>query len=107
MIRDQLRHFEDERYPQLLLQLEGLSKPKPVAPPSKIPNHTTPPVEGGKPQATAPTSVVAEPRLVPARTIKVRYPKPWLANEAELDEYLKQQREAWLKEIQAGNRVQV
>jgi len=107
MIRDQLRHFEDERYPQLLLQLEGLAKPKPVAPPSKIPNDTTPPVEGGKPQATAPTSVVAEPRLVPARTIKVGYPKPWLANEAELDEYLKQQREAWLKEIQAGNRVQV
>jgi len=107
MIRDQLRHFEDERYPQLLLQLEGLAKPKPVAPPSKIPNDTTPPVEGGKPQATAPTPVVAEPRLVPARTIKVGYPKPWLANEAELDEYLKQQREAWLKEIQAGNRVQV
>ena len=107
MIRDQLRHFEDERYPQLLLQLEGLAKPKPVAPPSKLPNDTTPPVEGGKPQATAPTSVVAEPRLVPARTIKVGYPKPWLANEAELDEYLKQQREAWLKEIQAGNRVQV
>lgn len=107
MIRDQLRHFEDERYPQLLLQLEGLAKPKPVAPPSKIPNDTTPPVEGGKPQATAPTSVVAEPRLVPARTIKVGYPKPWLANEAELDEYLKQQRQAWLKEIQAGNRVQV
>lgn len=107
MIRDQLRHFEDERYPQLLLQLEGLAKPKPVAPPSKIPNDTTPQVESGKPQATAPTSIVAEPRLVPARTIKVGYPKPWLANEAELDEYLKQQREAWLKEIQAGNRVQV
>ncbi|MBC3881560.1 BREX system P-loop protein BrxC [Undibacterium sp. LX40W] len=107
MIRDQLRHFEDERYPQLLLQLEGLAKPKPVALPPNIPNDTTPPVEGGKPQATAPTSVVAEPRLVPARTIKIGYPKPWLANEAELDEYLKQQREAWLKEIQAGNRVQV
>lgn len=102
MIRDQLRHFEDQRYPQLLLQLEGMSKPKPVVPPSNIPNDTTPPVEG-----TAPTPVVAEPRLVPARTIKVGYTKPWLANEAELDDYLKQQREAWLKEIQAGNRVQV
>ncbi|MNC67868.1 hypothetical protein D3C75_1184080 [compost metagenome] len=50
---------------------------------------------------------VAEPRLVPARTIKVGYSKPWLASEAELDDYLRQQREAWLKEIQAGNRVQI
>lgn len=105
MIRDQLRHFEDERYPQLLLQLEGLAKPKPVAPPMNTPSDTTPPVEGGEPAAAAP--VIAEPRLVPARTIKVGYAKPWLASEAELDEYLKQQREAWLKEIQAGNRVQV
>jgi hypothetical protein len=107
MIRDQLRHFEDERYPQLLLQLEGLSKPKPVTPPPNIPTGTTPPVDGGKPQATAPTPVVVEPRLVPARTIKVGYAKPWVASESELDEYLKQQREAWLREIQAGNRVQV
>lgn len=107
MIRDQLRHFEDERYPQLLLQLEGLARPKPVAPSPKTPNDTTPPAEGGKPQATAPTPVVAEPRVVPARTIKVGYAKLWLASEAELDEYLKQQRDAWLKEIQAGNRVQV
>jgi hypothetical protein len=107
MIRDQLRHFEDERYPQLLLQLEGLAKPKPVAPPPNTPGDTTPPVEGSKPQATAPAPTAAEPRLVPARTIKVGYAKPWLASESELDEYLKQQREAWLKEIQAGNRVQV
>ncbi len=107
MIRDQLRHFEDERYPQLLLQLEGLAKPKPVAPPPNTPGDTTPPVEGSKPQAATPAPTAAEPRLVPARTIKVGYAKPWLASESELDEYLKQQREAWLKEIQAGNRVQV
>ncbi|MNY54164.1 hypothetical protein D3C86_1899990 [compost metagenome] len=50
---------------------------------------------------------VADLRLVPARTIKVGYSKPWLASEAELDDYLQQQREAWLKEIQAGNRVQI
>lgn len=107
MIRDQLRHFEDERYPQLLLQLEGLAKPKPVVPPPITPNDTTPSIEDNKPHDAAPKPVVAEPRLVPARTIKVAYAKPWLASESELDEYLKQQREAWLKEIQAGNRVQI
>lgn len=107
MIRDQLRHFEDERYPQLLLQLEGLAKPKPVTLPPNVPTGTTPPVYDGKPAVIAPTPVVAEPRLVPARTIKVGYAKPWLSCESELDEYLQQQREVWLKEIQAGNRVQV
>ena len=107
MIRDQLRHFEDERYPQLLLQLEGLAKSKPVTPQPNVPTGTTPPVDDDKPVTTALTPVVAEPRLVPARTIKVGYAKPWLSNESELDDYLKQQRDAWLKEIQAGNRVQI
>ena len=50
---------------------------------------------------------VAEPRIVQARQIKVGYGKPWLTSEAELDDYLQKQREAWLKEIQAGNRVQI
>ena len=107
MIRDQLRHFEDERYPQLLLQLEGLAKPKPATPSTNIPAGTPHPIDFYKPVAKAAPDQVAEPRLVPARTIKVIYAKPWLASESELDEYLKQQREAWLKEIQAGNRVQI
>ncbi|MOA31152.1 hypothetical protein D3C78_1522950 [compost metagenome] len=50
---------------------------------------------------------VAEPRIVQSRHIKVGYPKPWLTSETELDDYLQKQREAWLKEIQAGNRVQI
>lgn len=106
MIRDQLRHFEDERYPQVLLQLEGLAKPKSAATPSTSPGAGQR-LDGGKPATTTPSAAVAEPRLVPARTIKVAYAKPWLASEPELDDYLQQLREAWLKEIQAGNRVQV
>jgi hypothetical protein len=107
MIQNQLRHFEDERYPQLLLELEGLAKPKSVMPPPSAPDGAPPQSDGGKPATTILPPVVVEPRLVPARTIKVGYAKPWLASESELDEYIKQQREAWLKEIQAGNRVQV
>lgn len=107
MIRDQLRHFEDERYPQLLLQLEGLAKPKSVTPPPNTPTGTKQPIDDNRRVIVASTPSVPEPRLVPARTIKVGYAKPWLASESELDEYLKQQREAWLKEIQAGNRVQI
>jgi hypothetical protein len=107
MIRDQLRHFEDALYPQVLLELEGLVKPKSVTPPPSTPEGDSPQSDGGKPAPTILPPVVAEPRLVPARTIKVGYAKPWLASESELDDYLHQLREAWLKEIQAGNRVQV
>ena len=62
---------------------------------------------GTSPSTARTAAPPAEPKLVPARTIKVSYAKPWLANEAELDDYLQKQREAWLREIQAGNRVQI
>ena len=105
MIRDQLRHFEDERYPQLLLQLEALAKPTPVTP--NAPARPSSQPQDGVAASPTPMPVATEPKLVPARTIKVAYAKPWLASESELDDYLKQQREAWLKEIRAGNRVQI
>jgi len=100
MIRDQLRRFEDKDYPRLLLKLEQMARPAPSDPAPEIASLGT----GG---ATARFTPAPEPKLVAARTIKVGYPKPWLASEAELDDYLRKQREAWLKEIQAGNRVQI
>lgn len=110
MIRDQLRAFEENQYAQLLLKLERMARPQPT--PAPVPPVQAPPAAGKSSIDSAPAPVehppeVAEPRLVPARTIKVGYSKPWLASEAELDDYLQQQREAWLKEIQAGNRVQI
>ena len=109
MIRDQMRAFEDNQYAELLLKLERLARPQPASDP--IP-PVSPPPAGHKgidypPPPSAAPSKVAESRLVSARTIKVVYSKPWLASESELDDYLRQQREAWLKEIQAGNRVQI
>ena len=103
MIRDHLRRFEDDQYPQLLLKLEQLAQPA-----NPLPAYApTQPAAGNAPEPVTPPSWVAEPRIVPARSIRVSYPRPWLANEAELDDYLQKQREAWLKEIQAGNRVQI
>lgn len=100
MIRDQLRRFEDEDYPRLLLQLEQMARPAPS-------DRATEPSSPGPSGATPTFTPAPEPKLVAARTIKVGYAKPWLASEAELDDYLRKQREAWLKEIQAGNRVQI
>jgi len=110
MIRDQLRAFEENQYAQLLLKLERMARPQPM--PAPVSPVQAPPAAGKSSIDSPPAPVEhppknAEPRLVPARTIKVGYSKPWLASEAELDDYLQQQREAWLKEIQAGNRVQI
>ena len=109
MIRDQLRHFEESRFSQLLVQLEQWGKPAQPAPaPAAQPAAGAP--AAGEPQATAtvaPKPATPEPKVVPARTIRVDYAKAWLTSEAELDDYLNKQREAWLKEIQAGNRVQI
>ena len=117
MIRDQLRRFEEDRFPQLLVQLEQLAKP----PASTNTSGSTGDLGGspvdstvgtgsnGSTGGSTPTQAkpAMEPKLVPARTIRINHPKPWLASEAELDEYLQKLREAWLKEIQAGNRVQI
>ncbi|MBL8506198.1 MAG: BREX system P-loop protein BrxC [Methylobacillus glycogenes] len=103
MIRDQLRHFEEVRYPHLLAMLEQWARLQP----EKQPDLPDSPGEGTPRTSAQPTGTVVEPRIVPARTIQVGYAKPWLSTEAELDDYLQKQRMAWLKEIQAGHRVQI
>lgn len=109
MIRDQLRHFEETRVSQLLVQLEQWGNPAQPAPaPAAQPAAGA--SAAGEPKATATLAAkpaTPEPKVVPARTIRVDYAKAWLTSEAELDDYLNKQREAWLKEIQAGNRVQI
>lgn len=109
MIRDQLRHFEESRFSQLLVQLEQWGKPAQPSPAPAAQRAAGAP-SAGEPQAAVtltPRPAATEPKVVPARTIRVDYAKAWLTSEAELDEYLNKQREAWLKEIQAGNRVQI
>ena len=102
MIRDQLRAFEETRYPRLLTTLEQLANPQPPQPAPEAPAQPGDSDSGSPAQPAA-----SESRIVPARSIQVGYPKPWLGTEAELDDYLQKQRTAWLKEIQAGNRVQI
>ncbi|MGB8144391.1 MAG: BREX system P-loop protein BrxC, partial [Chromatiaceae bacterium] len=83
LIRDQLRVFEEQQYPALLMVLERLAHP--IAPPPDDPSPQPRPEEGR----------IAEPKLIPARDIKIGYPRPWLATQAELDDYLDKLRAAW------------
>jgi hypothetical protein len=112
MIRDQARRFEEEKFPQLLVQLDHLARPTPppangdkAQEPSAVPPIDVVVTSGqGAPSTHTP---VAQHKLVQARSIKVGHAKPWLATEAELDDYIQKLRQAWLQEIQAGNRVQI
>ena len=105
--RLRLRDFEEQRYPLLLLSLEQMTRPVPVSSPV-TPSDSWPGNLDGAYTATPVVPLcVAENCVILARTISVNYTKPWLASEADLDVYLQQQRAAWLKEIQAGKRVQV
>ena len=110
MIRDLRRRFEDVTYPELLSQLQSWSRPVQPPPMGATPTEkevvgTNPPYPSGPLAATKGT--VSEPRLISVRDISIVFDKAWLADEAELDRYLSNLRVAWLKEIHAGNRVQI
>jgi hypothetical protein len=107
MIRDQVRVFEDQKYPQLLTQLERFLQP--VAAPVPAPTHGLAP-DGSKtlpPVASHPPATARETTIVHRNAVRVAFARPWLATEADVDEYLASLREALIKEIEASHRVQI
>jgi hypothetical protein len=50
-----------------------------------------------------------EPRIeyVPSRSVRISFSKAWLADEGDVDLYLKSMREALLAEIRNGKRIQI
>jgi hypothetical protein len=97
VIRDTLRRFEERDYQRLLSQMTLWTQPTPT------------PEQG--PQNGGGTAIprVAEPsiRYVPSRALVISYGKAWLADESDVDGYLKAMREALLEEIRKGNRIQI
>jgi len=82
MIRDLRRRFEEQDYSRLLAQLDVTEQSNNAKQPEP-------------------------PKLVAARSIAIPFDKAWLADETDLDRYLKAVREVWLAEITAGKRVQI
>ena len=91
VINDRMRYFEEQGYQRLLAKMVEMGRPKPEVTGA-----------GSEPR-------VAEPEIeyIPARKLKVSFDKAWLADEADVDEYLESLREALLREIEAGKRIQV
>ncbi len=96
VIRDSLRRFEEDDYPQLLASIEPAPAPEKGPVPYGSPTAETPPI-------------VADPpvRIVSARNIRVAFDKPWLADAADVERYLESMREALMSQIRGGKRIQV
>ena len=93
VIRDALRRFEEENYPQLLAQLSGQWT-----------------VDSGQREQDKPsgdkTKTTRQP-LVAIQSLKVPFRAAWLADETDVDRYLESMREALLEEIRKGKRIQI
>ena len=100
VINDRLRFFEDEGYQKVLAKMVSLANQKPE--PKEIPGEPSPEQTGGQPQVKEPV-----PEYVRARNLSITYDKPWLADESDVDRYLKSLRDALLNEIQQGRKVQI
>ncbi len=115
MIRDEARRFEEQGYASLVRQLmdwnqaedkakeETDNRPKPQSPGA---NSLS---EDSKSEAE-PHQIVAEPirtATIAVKSVRVDFNKPWLADIADVDEYIEQFHTALLKEIEKGKKVQL
>ena len=98
VIRDNLRRFEDNEYQRLLSQMSAWLQPTPPKPSDDDEDS------GGK----KPTKV-NEPKVeyISSKSVKVDFDKAWLADESDVEEYLKSMKEALLEEIKRGKRIQI
>ena len=115
MIRDEARRFEDQRYSLLVQQLMTWNQPeeeekgkpslqgedKSGQPTQKTKNFDEKSEGNPEPEERK------KPATIPAKNIRVNFHKPWLANEADVEEYLSKYREALLEEILQGKKVQL
>lgn len=95
VISDNLRRFEDREYQNMLIEITSLVAPKPTLTPAGENSRVTP--------------AVPEPKVeyVNSKTLRLNFNKPWLSDEEDVDSYLAKMREALLKEISNGKRIQV
>ena len=105
VIRDNLRRFEESDYQRLLSHMTSWAQPALTPEPEPQPGHAATPDAGTKPTPPA----KPEPRIeyVPSRSLKVSFDKAWLADETDVERYLKSMREALLDEIRKGKRIQI
>ena len=107
VIRDILRRFEEKDYPRLLSQMVSWAQSKAG---QHRPTDSDPDKDFGKEANEAtPASGKPEPTVeyISGRTVTVAFDKVWLADEMDVDRYIKAMREALMTEIRKGKRIQI
>lgn len=115
MIRDEARRFEDQRYASLVQQLMEWNQPVPekLADPAESVEAKSPSdgQSSGSTENKVESKPVVEnphkPATISAKNIQVNFRKPWLADEADIEEYLAKFRDALVEEIKQGKKVQL
>ena len=71
--------------------------------------HLLPGAPSGSSGATASSALEIEPRIefIASKSIALSFDKAWLADETDVDAYLKAMREALLDQIHKGKRIQI
>lgn len=99
VISDTLRRFEELEYQHQLSQMtawaQSVSDTKSG---SKGADTAEPSKDAPKTESVT---------YIPSRSIRVSFEKAWLADDADVDQYLKAMREALLTEIRKGKRIQI
>lgn len=99
VIRDKLRRFEEEEYQSLLVRMSAMGRVKPEISARVVPS--------GDNKGDAVNSAEPQIKYVISRAIHVAFDKAWLADESDVECYLKLMREAMLQEIRDGKRIQL
>jgi hypothetical protein len=115
VIRDDLRRFEDESYSALVQKLMLWSQPKPKPQSTHESKTATSSADHdgsdnsenitGHEEVKEPEPAII--KTISVRQIKVSYKKPWLASEADVEEYLEAFRQSLIEEINQDKQIQV
>ncbi|MBE2233048.1 MAG: BREX system P-loop protein BrxC [Anaerolinea sp.] len=89
VIRDELRRFEQERYPRLLSDLTDWLEPAPTL------------------QPAGDLAIAERIEYVSRHALEIPFQKAWLADEKDVDAYLAALKKALMAPIREGKRVQI
>ncbi len=107
MIRDEVRRFEDETYSALVQRLMAWNQPTPETqkPKETASDNSSAEQTSDSSQATEPEP--STPQTIPVRQVRVDFRKPWLANDADVNEYIEEYKKTLLALIKEGKHVQL
>jgi hypothetical protein len=104
MVRERVAAFRTTTYPQLLSRVAAFAS-KPAVVEVTVDRDRAKGFDS--PASPPPTPPPPAPRFIAGTSLKVSFPKPYLADEADVEAYLNSMREALLAEIRGGNRITV